>query len=158
MSRSARRSGPSTMVVGLLALAIGVAGVVTVVSRTGSARGVKYTELRPGDCLEKPDNTFVRADRVVCTKDHDLEVFALIDDPAPRSAKYPGQQILEREANVACPPQFQSYVGVPFDQSSLTVLFYVPTKTNWEGGNRRLLCTVAAKTGKLKGSVKGSGR
>lgn len=137
-----------------------VVALAVVVKRTVNrpAKGVRYTDLRPGDCLQRPDDTFVRADRVPCTVDHDLEVFALIDDPAPRTAKYPGQEILEREANVACPPQFQSYVGIPFEQSSLTVLFYVPTKANWEGGNRRLLCTVSGRAGRFKGSVKGAAR
>lgn len=149
------RTALMVAVVVLLAGAVAVAAVKA--NRRSSAR-VKYTELRPGDCLQKPDDTFVRAERVACAKDHDLEVFALVDDPAPQGARYPGREILEREANVACPPQFQFYVGVPFDQSSLLGQFYVPTKANWESGNRRLLCTVSARTGKLKGSVKGSAR
>ncbi|MFN2608743.1 MAG: septum formation family protein [Acidimicrobiales bacterium] len=161
-SSSARRAGPrrrrrGTKVLAVVIALVVVAAAVAILAGR-SSRGVSYADLRPGDCIQKPKDTFLRANRVPCASEHDLEVFALIDDPAGRGAKFPGQDILEREANVACPPQFQSYVGVPFDRSSLTVVFYVPTSRNWDGGNRRLLCTVAARTGKLKGSVKGTSR
>ncbi|MBA3268498.1 MAG: septum formation family protein [Acidimicrobiia bacterium] len=142
------------------ALAIAVGALVLGVVATGlsvsdrSSGGVKYTELMAGDCLEKPGSTLVRADRVDCAEPHDLEVFALVDDPSPRNAEYPGQEILEREANVACPPQFQSYVRPDVDQAQLNFTFFVPTKANWDDGNRRLLCTAAAASGQRTGSLR----
>jgi hypothetical protein len=151
------RLATAALVIALIALAAGV-GILGAVLGGSRAGGVKYTELRPGDCLEKPGDRFVRAQRLDCAKPHDLEVFALVDDPAARRARYPGREILEREATVACLPQFQSYVGIPFDQSQLVFTGYVPTQRNWEGDNRRLVCTVSAHSGRLTGSVKDSRR
>ena len=146
------RSTPA-LVIGFVALAVGIC-TAAVVAANRSEGGVAYTELVPGDCLEKPGSTLVRADRVDCSEPHDLEVFALVDDPSPRDAEYPGQAILEREANVACPPQFQSYVDPAIDQATLGFTFFVPTKANWDDGNRRLLCTVSASSGQLNASVR----
>ncbi len=146
------------MLLAAIAVVALVAIVATLVAVAGGPSGVKYSELRPGDCLEKPGDRFVRAKRVDCAEPHDLEVFALVTDPAPRGARYPGPEILEREATVACLPQFQSYVGIPFDQSELHFTGYVPTKRNWEEDNRLLVCTLSARTGRLTGSVKDSKR
>jgi hypothetical protein len=143
------------LVVILVAVAVIVAAVVT---RIAGPDGVKYSELRPGDCLEQPGDRFVRAERVDCAEPHDLEVFALVTDPAPRGARYPGPDILEREATVACLPQFQTYVGIPFEQSELRFTGYVPTERNWEEHNRLLVCTLSARTGRLTGTVKDSRR
>jgi hypothetical protein len=149
----------ATAAVAVAAVAL-VAGLVAdgALIRASRSDGVKYSELKPADCLEKPGDRFVRATRLDCAKAHDLEVFALVDDPAPRGARYPGRDILEREATVACLPQFQSYVGIPFDQSQLAFVRYVPTERNWKGDNRRLVCAVSARSGRLTGSVKDTRR
>jgi hypothetical protein len=145
-------------VLAAVALVAVVVLVAVAVARIVGPSGVKYDELRPGDCLEKPGDRFVRAERVDCAEPHDLEVFALVTDPAPRGARYPGPDILEREATVACLPQFQTYVGIPFEQSELRFTGYVPTERNWEEHNRLLVCTLSARTGRLTGTVKDSRR
>jgi len=155
--RAGLRLATAALAIAALALMLGITTAVGV-ALNGDSGGVKYSSLVPGNCLEKPGDAFETAQRVDCAKPHDLEVFALVDDPAPRGAKYPGRDLMDREANVACPPQFQSYVGVPFDESQLGVTFFVPVKATWEANSRRLLCTVSAKTGKLTGSVKGTKR
>ncbi len=155
--RADLRLATVALLIGALALVAGI-GTAAAAALNGDSGGVKYSSLVPGDCLEKPGDAFETAQRVDCAKPHDLEVFALVDDPAPKGAKYPGRDLMDREANVACPPQFQSYVGVPFDESQLGVTFFVPVKATWEANSRRLLCTVSAKTGKLTGSVKGTKR
>jgi Septum formation len=154
-ARKRSRARLALAVVGLVALAVVIALVVAAVA---GPSGVKYDELQPGDCLEKPGDRFVRAERVDCAEPHDLEVFALVTDPAPRDARYPGPEILEREATVACLPQFQAYVGIPFEQSELRFTGYVPTERNWEEDNRLLVCTLSARTGRLTGTVKDSRR
>jgi len=151
------RLAMAAVVIAVVALVAGI-GIAAAVALNGGSGGVKYSALVPGDCLEKPGAAFETTQRVDCAKPHDLEVFALIDDPAPRGAKYPGRDLMDREANVACPPQFESYVGIPFDQSQLAATFFVPVKATWDANSRRLLCTVSAKTGQLTGSVKGSKR
>jgi len=136
-----------------------VVGAIAVIAGAGDDEpgGVEYTELKVGDCFERPPETLVRAERVDCGKPHDLEVFATPDDPAVRGAPYPGRDILEREAAVVCLPQFEGYVGKPFDQSSLVFVSYVPTKGTWDDHDRRLLCTVSARENQqLQGPAKGS--
>ncbi len=155
--RADLRLATVALLIGAVALVAGI-GTAAVTALNGDSGGVKYSSLVPGDCIPKPGASFERTEKVDCAKPHDLEVFALVDDPAPRAAKYPGKELMDREANVACPPQFESYVGIPYDQSQLAVPFYVPTKEAWEANSRRLLCTVSAKTGKLTGSVKGTKR
>ena len=153
-----RRRSTRTVVLTVVALVALLVVIAVVVTRVVGPSGVKYDELRPGDCLEKPGDRFVRAERVDCAEPHDLEVFALVTDPAPRDARYPGPEILEREATVACLPQFQTYVGIPFEQSELRFTGYVPTEKNWEADNRLLVCTLSARTGRLTGTVKDSRR
>ncbi|HEX3394889.1 MAG TPA: septum formation family protein, partial [Acidimicrobiales bacterium] len=155
--RGGLRLAGAALVIAVIAVLAGI-GVAGAKAWGGDSNAVKYSDLVPGDCLKKPGANFETTERVDCAKPHDLEVFALVDDPAPRGAKYPGRDLMDREANVACPPQFESYVGVPFDQSQLSVTFFVPVKATWESNSRRLLCTVSAKTGQLTGSVKGSKR
>ncbi|MCA1657448.1 MAG: septum formation family protein [Actinobacteria bacterium] len=152
-----RRMATAAAVLAVLALVAGI-GIAGAVALSDDGGGVKYSDLMPGDCLKKPGATFETTERIDCAKPHDLEVFALVDDPAPKGARYPGRDLMDREANVACPPQFESYVGLPFDQSQLAVTFFVPVKATWDADSRRLLCTVSAKSGKLTGSVKGSKR
>jgi hypothetical protein len=156
--RSGLRLATAAVVLSLVALVAGVVIDARLVTNAVREDGVKYSELRPGDCLEKPGERFVRAKRVDCAEPHDLEVFALVTDPAPRGARYPGPEILEREATVACLPQFQTYVGIPFEQSELQFTGYVPTERNWEEHNRLLVCTLAARTGRLTGTVKDARR
>jgi len=155
--RADLRLATVALVIGAVALVAGI-GTAALAALNGGSGGVKYSSLVPGDCLQKPGDAFDTVQRVDCAKPHDLEVFALVDDPAPKGSKYPGKELMDREANVTCPPQFQSYVGVPFEESQLAVPFFVPTKEAWDANSRRLLCTVSAKTGKLTGSVKDTKR
>ncbi len=155
--RAGLRLATVALVIAAVALVAGI-GTAAAVALDGGSSGVKYSALVPGDCLKKPGVAFETTERVDCAKPHDLEVFALVDDPAPKGAKYPGRDLMDREANVACAPQFESYVGVPLDLSQLGGTYFVPTKATWDANSRRLLCTVSAKTGQLTGSVKGTKR
>jgi hypothetical protein len=164
VARGARRGrlrlASAALGIAIVALVLGVAidANLAIGALKDSEEGVEYTELRPGDCFERPGERFVRAVRQDCNRPHDLEVFATVDDPAPPGAPYPGQEILEREAAVACLPQFEAYVGVPFDQSELVFTRYVPTERSWRDDDRLLLCTLSAKEGQLQGPAKGSRR
>jgi hypothetical protein len=135
------------VVLGAVALLV-AGGVILALASGDDGNKANYDTLKPGDCIETPGKELSKVTVVRCDKPHGAEVFASVDDPAPKSAKYPGKDLLVREAAVGCGPQFQPYVGVPFDQSHLKDLDIVPAKESWDSGSRRLVCTLATADGK----------
>ncbi len=98
-------------------------------------------ELTIGDCFDDPglDADFVeKVETVDCTQPHDFELFAL-----PRysgDGEYPGEVALFDWADEQCWASFESYVGVPFDQSELYFANMIPTEESWEQGDRHANC------------------
>ena len=75
---------------------------------------------------------------------HDLEVYAVLDDPAPPKTPFPGVDALIRYANPLCLAQFKSYAGVAFEQVNLRDVYITPRESAWKAGVRRLVCAVGA--------------
>jgi hypothetical protein len=117
----------------------------------------RYTSLRPGDCFSAPSG-LLRAMNVLqvvdCTKAHDREVAGLVVDPSSSSDPYPGSPALIDEANRACPQQVHAYAGTSLDSTKYLPWFYYPRETNWDRGDRVIVCTVRSLPGKAVGSVR----
>jgi hypothetical protein len=93
---------------------------------------------------------------VDCAKPHDNEVVGvaiMIDQPA-----FPGDEVIQINAQADCPLRFAEYVGVDYNASTLNMIPIVPTETSWTTkGDRAITCVVASGDGtKLTGSVKGT--
>lgn len=122
---------------------------------------VPVPTLTVGSCVNGIDEgapvTAATTRSVDCANPHDNEVVASVDY-APNGA-FPGQAALDAFAITHCPPAFESYVGISYEQSSLGILPVMPTDLTWAKGDRSIVCVVLTMDGsKLTGSVKGSRR
>ncbi|HUQ62438.1 MAG TPA: septum formation family protein [Acidimicrobiales bacterium] len=124
-----------------------LAGGIYLLISGGDEDGVAYTSLEPGNCFNNPPENFKRVTTVPCTGSHDLEVIAVVTDPSPKDAPYPGTAALVQVASERCAPDFQIYVGIPVDQSQLRQVEIVPQESSWTDGSRRLVCTVRSPGG-----------
>ena len=117
--------------------------------------GVKYSDLKAGDCFERPSGRFKNVETVPCEQDHDLEAFAVLDHPAGEDEAFPGMDALLRYASPQCLAQFPGYAGVPFDQLNLKDVYITPRESAWKDGARRVVCAVSAEDERpTKGSIK----
>lgn len=150
-----------------LRIALGVGAVVVValigafvasrVAGDGREAGeIKPTELQVGQCFNAPREELVSVVLRPCTDDHQHEVFAVVDHPASRSARYPGDDEILRFAGERCIPLFERYGRVPYEQANLADFEVVPTRESWESGERRVICAVSSLDGQpMRGSVRG---
>ncbi len=154
------RPGGALKVVAIVAGAV-VAGAILVLlggallNRVTGGDGVKYSDLKAGDCFERPTGRFKNVDTVPCEQDHDLEAFAVLEHPAAPEAPFPGMDELLRYASPQCLVEFQSYAGVPFDQLNLQDVYITPRESAWNDGARRVVCAVGPEDERpTKGSIK----
>ena len=93
---------------------------------------------------------------VECSVEHDAEVtggFALSD------GAYPGTEAIFGWSDEQCTAEFESYVGVPPEESSLLVQYSYPSEDLWGRGMRDIDCfATSLPGGTLTGSVAGSGQ
>ena len=122
-----------------------VVGIVVGVSSLLGEDGVKYTDLKAGDCFKRPSGRFKNVTTVACDKSHDLEVYAVLNHPAGPKDAFPGMDELVRYASPLCLAQFQAYAGVPFDQLNLQDEYITPRESAWKDGSRRLVCAAGAQ-------------
>jgi len=118
-------------------------------------------DLKTGQCFDGTgaSGTVSTVQTVDCAKAHVHEVFAVTLYPATKDDPYPGEQAIEDRANADCPPAFQAYVGIPFDQSVFEIFTLTPSADTWKSGDRSLVCTLSLPDpDKLTGSAKDSNR
>ena len=134
-------------------------------SAVGDALGDGETgvfSLSVGDCLndaaEAGDVSTVPV--VDCAEPHDSEIYASIrmDD-----AEYPGLEATIAAADADCRAAFESFVGIPSDNSIYSYATLYPTESSWDGGDREILCRIALAGAdgaieQVSGSLKGHAR
>ena len=147
------------LVLGILSL---IGAVVFLVASIASDDGLddtmRYSSLQPGDCYEDPGSSAGRVRIEPCSDEHDREAFAVVDHPAPDGEDFPGRETLRRYADEECTSRFSAYVGGPYEDSDLEVVFILPSRGAWESTDmRRIVCAVAsADEEPLIGSVRDS--
>lgn len=113
--------------------------------------------LAVGDCLveETPDGEVQSLAVVPCDQPHASEIYYvhIID-----AAGLPGADEMEAIARDECLPQFETFVGVPYEQSALLVTWLEPTQSSWDSGDRELLCIAVDPEGDATGSFAGTAR
>lgn len=108
-------------------------------------------DLRPGDCiggddLSAPQHAMVRL--VPCDQPHELEVFALIQNP---DEAYPGAAELATLADESCLVALPS----PFGElpEGMGFSYLLPTEQGWtEDGDRVIVCVLVFPDGTAEGS------
>jgi hypothetical protein len=124
---------------------------------------VSPTSLKAGDCFNYTNTTDANGDPVNlpspidCTKAHSDEVFSVFD--YPNATGFPGFEAIGAEQQTHCEADFASYVGVPWDKSSLTIAYEAPDEQSWATGDHAIHCLLedgagAALTGSARGSKK----
>ena len=115
--------------------------------------------LEVGTCFDDPE-TFTEVTDVPivdCAEPHDNEVIANFDIAG---ATYPGDDTVNRQAEVGCLERFEPYVGTAYADSIYEIGWLTPTASSWDdAGDREVICFVYDLTlAKITGSVEGSGR
>lgn len=111
--------------------------------------------IKVGDCLNDAtiSDEVSTVPVIACSEPHDSEAYASIILP---DGDFPGQDSVTASAEEGCLAEFESYIGIPYEQSSFEVSFYYPTSASWANGDREILCTVYDPAGQTTGSAKGS--
>lgn len=106
-------------------------------------------DIAVGDCMNIPEeDVFSTVDTIDCTEPHDLEVFALVDlsdigVEFSSIASYPGDDPVYEASFNACWDAFESYVGVPYEDSAIYLDVFTPTLEGWdERGDRIANCVL----------------
>jgi hypothetical protein len=111
--------------------------------------------VRVGDCLDMATGEVVETVPVVpCDEPHSDEVF---HDFAVADGEFPGDDELASAAEDGCIAAFDSFVGVAYADSVLSVGWYVPTEDSWTYLDDRLItCVIADPAGAVVGSLAGA--
>ena len=111
-----------------------------------------------GDCLNTSElGTEVQTvPTVPCGEPHEGEVFAAMDLP---EGDFPGEEAVTAESETFCRAEFETFIGLPYDDSALYFLSLYPTAQSWEmNDDREILCIVEDSSGKATGSLAGAAR
>jgi Septum formation len=103
-------------------------------------REVYWADLQPTMCVRSTDDEAPDIPVVDCRAEHESEVMALID--LGGGDRYPGDEAIEAQGEVACRAAFADYVGLGYDESRLELDFWWSDTTGWEDGERTLVCLV----------------
>ncbi len=126
-----------------------------------AARLLSVLQLTIGDCVVDELSTaedIAQVGLVSCSQPHQSEVYAVLTDPAPDAAPWPGPEALVEASASGCLAEFEPYVGQTFEESALDVLTVLPTAETWPEGDRDTLCIATRLDGRdLDIPLRGSG-
>ena len=116
------------------------------------------TTLTVGDCFSSErlsaGGATVAVELVDGATPHTFEVIATTDAP-----DHIGHEEVDDFAERSCDELFESYVGVPYDSSVLTISWISPLVEAWNtAGDRRSFCIVADDGRDLVGTVRNTNR
>lgn len=110
--------------------------------------GVGDCEVTNQDEGEVSDTTIID-----CAKPHATEIYASVSVP---DGDFPGDSAIEDQAISDCKSEFNSFIGIDFDDSIYSFSWYFPTEGTWADGDREILCMVIDPNGgELTGSLAG---
>jgi len=101
-------------------------------------------EIAAGDCINDAESTAAGdvsdVTKVDCTEPHDYEAFHNLTLP---DGDYPGQESVETQAEDVCYTEFETFVGISYDESVLGFTYFTPTSDGWDSGDQEIVCLVA---------------
>ncbi len=116
-------------------------------------------DLGPGACINDTQvewGDFVHlVPTLDCSYPHDSEIISVGDLPF---SAYPDEYDLWEFLDEKCFGSFESYVGLPYQDSNLEFSSFTPTQKEWAQGDRGFHCVVFSLDGPLTGTVKDLGR
>ena len=142
----------------MVALVLSVACAFTLGACQNTVNG---SALKVGDCFNKTNTTdaegnAVDSDAIVdCAKSHTYEDFS--DFVYPNASGFPGYEQIGSLEQTRCEQDFQTYVGVSWEQSTLVISYDSPDEQSWAGGDQTIHCLLAdGSGGQLTGSAQGT--
>lgn len=113
------------------------------------------TTIKVGDCLDAAAlGTVVESvPTKPCSEAHDAEVFAAKD---LADGDYPAD--IATQADEFCLAEFETYVGLSYDESELNLSSLYPEAQGWAMGDHEVVCLAILDAGGLTETVKGSKR
>jgi hypothetical protein len=120
----------------------------------GPAGEKTWAELAVGDCFDGPDvpEESFTVPLVSCDEPHVSEVFAVTELP---DGEWPGLAKVDEQAFDFCTDQFATFVGEPYEDSSLFAWPSIPTEESWHYGDRVVACVVEPSQGTVTGTLEG---
>ncbi|MFC8922884.1 septum formation family protein [Cellulosimicrobium sp. NPDC057127] len=114
-------------------------------------------DLAVGDCVSTTDlpDTVFTVPVVPCASDHQAEVYAITHLAA---GDFPGDEGVQALAEDFCFEAFESYVGLPYEDSELYAWWFSPTEENWTWGDRSVQCFLEPLSGTVTGTLEGAAR
>ncbi len=116
--------------------------------------GVGVFSIKYGDCIVSPDADEVESvEGVPCTEPHDAQAYDTFT--LTGFTAFPGAA-MDEPAYAECIDRFESFVGIPYEESSLYVSFFSPTELGWAEGDHEIQCVVVPETGQIGFDAQGS--
>ena len=119
-------------------------------------------DLEVGQCINPPGGQdqadLISSVTVVdCAEPHLGEIFSL---PQLPDGAFPGTDAVQGSAEELCTNQdFETYVGVPYQESEIFSSPLVPTEETWAQGDREVACLLVNEEGtETTGSLRGANR
>ena len=143
-----------TYIIGAVVLAVLAFGAYTISQNQNAG------DLAVGQCFDEPgrDVDITTVVKHACTEAHDAEVFMVVE--YDEGDTYPIAISLDSFIDENCVPEFESYIGQPYDiDAPYDLAYFYPDQEAWTGGkkDRTFTCYVVRTDGsKLTQSVKGA--
>jgi hypothetical protein len=118
-------------------------------------------DLAVGQCFDEPgrDTDITTVVKHACTEAHDAEVFMVVE--YNKGDSYPISLSLDSFIDDTCVPEFENYVGEPYDvDTPYDLAYFYPDEDAWTSGkkDRTFTCYIVRTDGtKLTQSVKAAG-
>jgi hypothetical protein len=123
------------------------------------AEAVNVGDLKVGDCLADSltggGEAIFTVETVPCSQPHSGEIYAVV---IPRG-DYPGDEAMAVQADELCNAEFESFVGLPYEESVLYFTYLHPSdEESWNAGDREVVCTVYDPAGDTTGTLADANR
>jgi hypothetical protein len=116
-------------------------------------------DLEVGDCLTdyRATEGIVSVPTVPCSEPHSGEIYAVV--PLPEGdGNYPGVEAISAQAEEKCIAEFEGFVGLSYEESVLEFSYLAPEETEWDAGDRDVLCTAHDPAGVTTGTLADANR
>lgn len=110
-----------------------------------------------GDCISNfnAEEQISELTVIPCEQEHDQEVFAVFEVP---DGDFPGSETFQTQVESDCVGEFETFVGMAYNESALEIQWLEPTEESWAQGDRELVCTVLDPSGPVSGTLEGANR
>lgn len=132
-------------------LSLILAGTAAVVFGLSACSSVM--DLDVGDCFDSEELSGDEVESVStidCSEEHDSEVYAEyeFDD-----GDFPGDDEVEQQGGEYCVEEFESFIGVPYEQSEIYLTALNPSEQSWDDADDRTTLCIAENPDALTESM-----